>query len=124
MALDGNSFRVAYPVFADLIAYPPEAVAYWIGIAVSRLDPIRWSTLLDEGTALFVAHRLALSKMAATGAVNGAFGMVSSKSVGGVSIAYNYEVGRLENGGAYNLTVYGIEFLTLARMVGTGGIQL
>lgn len=30
----------------------------------------------------------------------------------------------LQDGGFFNLTTYGIQFLQLARMVGTGGIQL
>lgn len=121
MAVDSVSFRVAYPAFADLIAYPPDTVTYWIGIAVGRLDPLRWAELYDEGVNLFVAHRLAMAKLSgATGLV----GVVSSKSVGGVSVAYNTELGALEGGGNYNVTSFGRDFLMLARIVGMGGIQL
>lgn len=121
MAVDSDSFRIAYPAFADLIAYPPAMVAHWIGVAVNRLDPLRWAQFYDEGINLFVAHRLALAKLSgATGLV----GVVSSKSVGGVSVAYNTELGALEGGGNYNVTSFGREFLMLARVVGIGGIQL
>ena len=49
---------------------------------------------------------------------------VSSKSIGGVSVAYNTTLGEMERGGAYNLSVYGREFLALARLVGIGSVQL
>lgn len=115
-------FRAAYPQFSDLSAVAPATVAYWLTIAVARLDPFRWRDLLGEGLVLFVAHKVALGLVSAkNGGVGG--GVVSSKSVGGVSIAYNTEMGTEENGGAFNITTYGREFLRLARMVGIGGIQ-
>lgn len=120
--MDAATFRAVQPQFADLIAYPPEAVAYWLDTAAARLDPLRWRTLLQEGIMLFTAHKLALGRLAAAG--GGGSGVVSSKSVGGVSVAYNSELGTMDNAGAYNLTAYGREFLALARLVGMGGVQL
>lgn len=118
-----DTFRAAYPQFGDLSAVAPATVAYWLTVAVARLPPSRWLNLLNEGLALFVAHKVALGLAAArNGGLGG--GVVSSKSVGGVSVAYNTELGTEEGGGAYNLTVYGREFLRLARMVGMGGMQL
>ena len=125
---DAATFRVVNPQFADLILFPPEAVSYWLARAAARLDPFRWAELLPEGTVLFVAHNLALGRMAAAGGAGGGAGggggVVSSKSVGGVSVAYNTEIGSIEGGGAYNLTPYGRQFLALARLVGMGAIQL
>lgn len=121
--MDAPTFRIVYPQFADLNIYPDAAIVYWIGTAVERLPPLRWLDVLDEGIGLFTAHKLALGKMAILSNGMGG-GVVSSKSVGGVSVAYNTELGIIEGGGAYNLTTYGREFLMLARMVGLGGLQL
>lgn len=113
--IDAATFRLIYPVFNDMIQYAPEAVDYWISVAVARLNPFVWGELLNEGIYLFTAHKLWLGRYPQ---------LVSSKSVGGVSIAYNTTLGEMLNGGAYNLSVYGREFLALARIVGIGGIQL
>lgn len=119
--MDAATFRAVYPVFGDLIKYAPETVDYWLATARARLNPLVWQELLDEGLALFVAHKLSL----ATGVTAGTgTGLVSSKSIGGVSIAYNTEIGVLEGAGAYNLSAYGREFFQLARMVGMGSVQL
>ena len=96
--MDDKTFRQAYPQFSDLIAVPPDAVAFWLGVGIARLDVRRWANLLDEGLALFVAHKVALGMIAAQGGGSG--GVVSSKSVGGVSIAYNTELGTEEGGGS------------------------
>lgn len=124
--IDARTFRAVYPAFGDLTAYAPEAVDFWITKGKERLDPFVWANLLEEGIYLFVAHKLTLQKQyAASGTGSGgASGPVSSKSVGGVSVAYNTTFGEVEGGGAYNLTVFGKEFLALARLVGIGGIQL
>jgi len=120
--VDDDTFRAAYPQFSDMIAVPPETVAYWLAVGTARLAPSRWGNLLDEGLALFIAHKVALGLLAGKGGLGG--GVVSSKSVGGVSVAYNTEMGTEEGAGAYNLTLYGREFIRLARLVGLGGVQL
>ena len=119
--MDVATFRAVYPSFADLVRYPPEAVSYWLSVAYGRLPPLIWANQLEEGLGLFVAHRLTLADLYASGSAGGP---VSSKSIGGVSIAYNTELGTVADGGAYNLTVYGREWLQLARLVGMGGVQL
>lgn len=123
--MDAAAFRAATsPAFDDLSAFPPDAVAYWLGVAVARLPAMRWGDNLSEGIVLFAAHRLALARQMAGSSASGSGAPVSSKSVGGVSIAYNWEAGTLDRAGAYNLTPYGREFLQLARMVGMGVVQL
>lgn len=124
--MDAAQFRAIGPQFSDLTAFPPEAVDFWLGVAATRLYPSRWLDLLGEGTYLFVAHNLTLATAAAKfGALlGGAGGVVSSKSVGGVSVAYNTELGTIAGAGAYNLTVYGREFWQLAQIVGTTPMQL
>jgi hypothetical protein len=123
-AIDPATFRAAYPQFADVIVYPPETVTYWIARGIDRLDPLRWAELYNEGLTLFVAHNLAMARQAQLSGGGGAGAPVSSKSVGGVSIAYNWEVGNVAGAGAYGQTMYGRQFYQLAMMVGMGGIQL
>ena len=117
------TFRAIYPAFFDMTVYPPEAVDFWLADATQRLNPLIWANLLNEGIYLFVAHRLQLARMAFLNP-NGGFGLVSSKSIGGVSIAYNTTLHMIPNAGAYGLTIYGTEFLQLARLVGMGCVQL
>lgn len=124
MAVDSHRIRLLYPAFGDLVAYPPDTIDALIAQALARLDPNRWGGLLDEGVSLFVAHRLAVVGPVGGSGGAGSGAPVSSKSVGGVSVAYNWEAGALERGGGYNLTGYGREFLQLARMVGMGVVQL
>ena len=119
--MDAATFRAVYPVYGDLIKYAPETVDYWLATARARLNPLVWQNLLDEGLGLFVAHKLALMTSVTAGAGTG---LVSSKSIGGVSIAFNTEIGLVEGAGAYNLTAFGREFMQLARMVGMGSVQL
>ena len=76
-----------------------------------------------------MAHNLALAagnQLAAMvgGAPGQIKGPVTSKSVDKVSVGYDSGAVALQDGGFFNLTTYGIQFLQLARMVGTGGIQL
>jgi Protein of unknown function (DUF4054) len=126
--VDVGTFRITYPAFADVLAYPTLAVQHWIDEASNNFDPIRWGGNFERGVALYTAHNLALNGPAnsATPGVGAALGggLVSSKAVGGVSVAYNYEVGAVERGGGWNLTLYGRQLLTLMRMVGAGVVQL
>ena len=41
------TFRAIYPVFGNLVTYPPEAVDYWIAVATERLNPLVWGNLLN-----------------------------------------------------------------------------
>jgi hypothetical protein len=129
MTVTPASFRVNFPEFTDATAYPDARITYWIGIAGLRLNACRWSTLLDHGTELFVAHNLVLGRQAAMSAAGGgvpgqASGPTSSETVDKVSVSYDTGAAAIEDGGAWNLTTYGVQFLQLARLIGAGGIQL
>lgn len=122
-------FRATYPEFNDPTRYTASSIGIQIAYAGLRLNVDRWSDLLDMGAGLFVAHHLALSDRArataATGGAPGAVsGIVASKSVDKVSVSYDVSSVSLVDGGYWNMTIYGIQFLQLSRMVGAGGIQL
>lgn len=127
--MDATQFRLDFPEFADETRYKDSAVNFWLGIAEKTLPPDRWCDYLDVGLELFVAHNLALAdQRLAAAEVGGTPGQVkgpmTSKAVDKVSAGYDSGAVTLDDGGFFNLTTYGIQFLQLARMIGSGGIQL
>lgn len=122
-------FRATYPEFADPTRFGASTIGMQIAFAGLRLNVDRWADMLDMGTGLFVAHHMALADRArATAAAGGApgivNGVVSSKTVDKVSVSYDVATVSLLDAGHWGMTVYGIQFLQLSRMVGAGGIQL
>jgi hypothetical protein len=127
--MDAAQFRADFPEFSDTTKYPDSAVDLWLSLGEKTLAPDRWCDYLDLGLELFIAHNLAVAAgNQLTAAVGGAPGQVkgplTSKSVDKVSAGYDTGAVALQDGGFFNLTTYGIQYLQLARMVGTGGIQL
>jgi hypothetical protein len=123
------TLRAQFPEFTDPVAYTDAAIALWLSVAVLLLDPDRWDTLLDTGTTLFICHHLALAardqQVAAAGGIPGAVqGILTAKAVDKVSASYDAQSVLLDDAGFWNLTSYGIQFLTFARMFGAGGVQL
>lgn len=91
------------------------------------------TTLVDFATEQWVAHQLVLEKQAVDAARAGGdpgtkVGIISNKSVNGVSIGF--DVGAItggkmqENAGYYNQTIYGIRFYRLMKLRGAGPIQI
>lgn len=129
MSITVAQLRTDFPEFADGSVYPDPTVNFWLGVAAITLPADRWDTLLGIGTELFTAHHLVVSAGAAEDNAIGSTpgevtGPTASKSVDKVSVSYDTGALALENGGFWNLSVYGIQFLQFARMVGAGGIQL
>lgn len=127
MALTASQFRDQFPEFCDTTTYPEDIVSRWIGIAVKLLPESRWQDMLDVGVGLYTAHHLAIqTRNMKAGATPGQVsGVIASKAVDKVSVSYDTSAASLGlNAGHWALTVYGNQFLTLARMAGTGGIQL
>jgi hypothetical protein len=125
MTYDIALFRTNFPEFADETAFPPERITFWSTVGEKRLNVIRWGDLYNEGMDLFVAHNIALStgtmSDATAGRIPGATrGIVSSQSVGGVSVSRDLTSATETDAGYYNETIYGRQFLRLARMVGIG----
>ena len=129
MTVTAATFYQAFPEFADIDKYPEATVDMWVAAARSLLSADRWGDLLDLGTSLFVAHNLALSRLATASAGSGAVpgvstGILSSKAVDKVSASYDTSSASLEGAGAWNLTTYGVRYRQLALMIGVGGVQL
>lgn len=126
--MDRPTFRQVFPEFGSDTAYPDAVVDFWFGQARIQLDPQRWADLLDQGTALFVAHKLVLARRNAAAGTRGipgeASGPTASKTIDKLSKSFDTGAASLEGAGSWNLTTYGTQFIALARIAGAGGMQL
>jgi hypothetical protein len=127
--MDPTSFRSAFPEFGNPSLYPDSMVTAWITVATSLVNADRWMELTDLGIQLVTAHHLALSardqNAAAVGGVPGLMtGPTASKSVDKVSTSYDTGAASLDGAGFWALTSYGTRYLSLARMMGAGGLQI
>jgi hypothetical protein len=130
MAVIPQTFRGAFPEFKDPGVYTDAAINLLITLAGNLMNPDRWdSTIIDYGTQLFIAHNLALDqrnlRSARFGGTPGSVpGVLTQKAVDKVSASYDVASVTLADGGFWNMTIYGIRFLELARMMGSGGLQI
>lgn len=129
VTLTPAQFRQQFNMFADPLIYNDFGIQLWITLANTLLDVNRWAELINYGAALYVAHELTLMQRdiltAQAGGVPGAVqGILTSKAVDKVSAGYDALVVALEDGGEFNMTRFGIQFLKLARWMGSGGVQL
>lgn len=129
MSITATQLRTDFPEFADTTTYPDTTMEFWLSVAVITLPEDRWTTLLNVGTELFVAHHLVLAAQAADDVAVGVTpgdvtGPATSKAVDKVSVSYDAGNVSLTDGGFWNMTSYGIRFLQLARMIGAGPVQL
>lgn len=130
--MDVAGFREAFPSFTEAL-HPDVRVQFHLRAAALRLPPDRWGDMLDDGTALFVAHHLTLEAEAnkasdGTGGAQAAAGPLASesKTVGPVSTSKSYAGASTAQPGAghWNATIYGQQLHDLMRLVGVGGVQI
>ncbi len=124
-----SQFRSDFPEFADANTYSDGSISFWMNFATVLIDATRWAELADMGIELATAHHLVIAsrdeKAGSTGASPGQVsGPITSKSVDRVSVSNDTSAVSLSDGGFWNMTSYGIRFLQLARMLGSGPIQL
>ena len=128
MDFDIYQFREDFPEFADTTKYPDLMIEFWSGVGGTLLNAVRWATTRDYGLKLFTAHQCSMARMnmdnAAIGAVPGqGNGVVSSNSVGGVSVSFDTNLSGIRDAGQYNATSYGVQFYQLSQLIGMGGFQ-
>ncbi len=124
-----SQFRQDFPEFTDTAKYPDATVEFWLTVSASLVNACRWGVLTDQGIELCTAHHLVLGardeQAANVGGIPGQMtGPLSSKAVDKVSASYDTGAATIDDGGFWNLTTYGVRYLTLAKMMGAGGIQL
>lgn len=127
--MDAAAFRQVLPEFKDQAVYPDPVIGFWLDLADKLLPLDRWCELHEQGMAFYVAHHLVLGKRdqeaVDVGGIQGEVkGPTTAMSVDKVSAGFDTGAVSLDGAGFWNMTTYGIRFLTLARCIGAGGIQL
>lgn len=127
-----DDFYAFYPQFKDQV--PENVITAFINLASANINIKRWNKSWEFGMALFIAHFLTLY-VKTSGTVdepqtNLASGLIrgiqTSKSVDGVSVSYDVSsvLTELDGWGSYKLTEYGIQLLTMARLLGKGNMYV
>lgn len=126
---DPPTFRAAFPEFADPEIYPDAQVQTYLDVGSVLAGP-RWGSLRQTGAHLVCAHMLSLSRYAALRAGGGAgaapginTGLLTSKSISKVSVGYDMGSVAMKDGGPWNYTAYGGQYLWLLNLLGTGGYE-
>ena len=127
MAVTPAMLREAFPALADVNVYTDPSMNLWIGVATKLVNEDRWGDLTDTGIMLYAAHNIVIDAMdGRIGVVPGASmqGVVTSKSVGGVSVGIDASSASEADAGNWNLTTYGTRYYRLMRMMGAGPVQV
>lgn len=127
--MDIVKFRADFPEFADTLRFPDSTISFWSGMGEQLISTDRFGGLYVQALELFTAHNITLAagNVAASsggGLPGGASGAIASKTVGSVSVSYDNANAILPNAGHWNQTVYGRQYIQLARLIGTGCVQL
>ncbi|MET3654085.1 DUF4054 domain-containing protein [Dyella japonica] len=128
MTVTADQLRTDFPEFADTTAYPDSGVNLWLGLAAVTLPEDLWGAWWVIGQELFACHHLVLAAQASEDVADGntpgeVTGATSAKAVDKVSVSYDPSTVSLTDGGFWNMSRYGIQFLQFARMIGAGGRQ-
>lgn len=129
MSITPAQFRADFPEFTDAVRYPDSLIQMWLTVAASLVNGCRWMELTNIGIELVTAHHVVLAVRDQTSATVGGVpgemtGPTASKSVDKVSKSYDTGAATLDDAGFWALTAYGIRYLSLARMMGAGGMQI
>lgn len=132
-------FYADYPQFKKAnteAGFVPQAIMdVYIRMANNTVSPDRWGEAWRVGVGLFVAHFVTMylrqnkgntggSATAAQAADSGALiGIVSSASLGDASVSYDTSTATqaTANWGQWNLTTYGQQYASMARVFVLGG---
>lgn len=113
---------------------PASILTQFINSANASVLPSRWGDMWQYAAGLYVAHFAALylqtysdgstQQQAAASAQQS--GLVSSASMGDTSVSYDNSAATAgtEKWGAWNLTKYGTQLVTMARTIGMAGIYV
>jgi|SRR5882757_5801934 len=127
--MDNGLFRAAFPEFTDIVRYPDTMLTFWATLATAQVNTRRWGLQAPLGVQLYVAHELTLAaqnqKAGIVGGVpGGVSGPTQTKTVGSVTVTYDSAQIEEKDAGYWNQTVYGKQFIRLARVFGAGVAQL
>lgn len=122
-------FRAAFPEFSDTVTYPDAQITFWSTLAEAQLNQCVWAAVWTQAVMLYTAHEIVIAaqnvKTATIGGSPGqSGGIANSKTVGGVSVAYDATTQTEKDAGWFNRTTYGQQLYALIRIYGSGCIQL
>ena len=128
-----DDFQTLYPQFKGLI--PDAAISQYVVMANACVNQHRYGAMWHTAIGLVTAHVCALHLQAKKDAGSDASsvlaaatnaGLLSGESADGVS--YSREIGSITNDlsgwAGFKLTAYGVQFATLAKMAGKGGMYV
>ena len=115
-----SDFRKAFPELSD---GSDATVSYRLGVANQLFSEEVWGEEMAKHAAgLYAAHFAYLSEKSNASA--GSSGIISSKSVDGVSVSFDTATGSEAGAGLWNLSPYGKELWMLMRVFGAGAYQI
>lgn len=128
-----DDFLALYTQFKGLI--PDAAISQYVDMANACVNKKRYGAMWKTAIGLFTAHFCALHLQSQKEAGSDASsvlaaamnaGLLSSESADGVS--YSKEIGSitsdLSGWAGFKLTSYGVQFATIAKMAGKGGMYV
>ncbi len=126
-------FRAAMPAFSvEIIS--DDLLQPYVAMATAIVKEARWHSLWREGMRLFIAHFVTLflqmpeDSLTKEELLNASKvgGSITSKTVGPISVSYDNTQATSDLGGwsAWKLTTYGVQFATLAKVLGKGGMYI
>lgn len=133
MPLSTNAVVYANDVGLDSVI-PDAVLDMFIAMANAAVQKCRWFEYWPLATGLYIAHFATLylqtylpasedNTPGSAAGVGGITGIVSSAQLGDAQISYDVSsiASATETWGAWNSTQYGLQLVTLARIVGIGG---
>lgn len=129
MDTTSTAFRKAFPAFMDPSCYPEHEIDYWRQLGTKLLDVNRWGELYSDGLFLFIAHNLTLEAGSKAAAAKGQTpgqvqGPITSASVDKVSYSRDGSSAMEPDAGHWNLTIYGLRYVRLVKMIGAGPVYV
>lgn len=131
-AFTEDDFFSFYPQFQSKVDSP--ILAQFIAMADACVPQDRWKALWNFGMCNFIAHFVTLYLQMATGCSTAAQvistaqarGLQTSKSVGDVSVSYDFSqtLGDIEGWATFKQTQYGLQYLSMARLLGKAGVYV
>lgn len=128
MAVTPSEFRGAFPAFTAA-KFPDPQIQFYLALGYKLHNADRWADVLDFGVQLWAAHNLTLDyesqRMGAAGQNPGSVrGAVTSMSADGVSWTRDAGSAMDPSAGHWNLSQYGLRWLSLSRMFGAGPLHV
>lgn len=127
-----ETFLLLYPQFGGVL--PDAALDMYVDLGLSCVNYKRFNRMWKAAIGLFIAHfcTLYLQSMQPEGtdasqvlAAASSAGMVTSESADGVSYSRDGSALNDLNGwAAFKMTTFGVQFATMAKLVGRGGMYV